>query len=193
MTMPALWLWVSGLAATMAVLGLRAAWSRQHRSTTTNALCWGLTGLALAIGWGAGGAWGMAVVSLAGTACAFILLGQAAITAPTGKASASTRRAHMLPEKGERLHLWRRIATLILCVPVALAVALLLALAARQMASAAGWGEADSNVLALFLMPLFWSLLLFALLMTHDRRVQSGLLAALAIIPILILLLERLA
>lgn len=87
----------------------------------------------------------------------------------------------------------RPATTLLLCVPVALAVALLLALAARVLANAAGWTEADSNVLALFLMPLCWSLLLFALLMTHDRRAQGGLLAALAIIPILILALERLA
>lgn len=193
MTIPTFWLWAGGLTAAAAVLGLRAAWSRQHRSAPANAICWGLMLLALAIGWGAAGAWGMAVVSLAATACAFLLLGQAAVAAPVGKVSTSSRRVHMLPEKGEPLHLWRRIATFLLCVPVALAVSLLLALAARAMADAAGWTEADSNVLALFLMPLFWSLLLFALLMTHDRRVQGRLLTALAIGPILILLLERMA
>lgn len=193
MIAPTIWLWTGGLAAIAAVLGLRFAWSRQHRSAPANAICWGLLFLALAMGWGAAGAWGLAVVSLAATACAFLMLGRAAITAPAGRVSASTRRVDMLPEKGEPLHLWRRIATFLLCVPVAMAISLLLALAARVLANAAGWTEADSNVLALFLMPLFWSLLLFALLMTHDRRAQGGLLAALAIIPILILALERLA
>lgn len=190
MTIPTLWIWAGGLAGVAAVAGLRAAWSRQHRSAPANALCWGLLLLALAVGGGAAGAWGLAVVSLAATASAFLLLGHAAVTAPVGKLSASTRRVHMLPEKGEALHLWRRIATFTLCVPVALIVALLLALAARLLANAAGWTEADSNVLALFLMPLCWSLLLFALLMTNDRRVQGRLLAALAIIPILILAVE---
>lgn len=112
MTIPTFWLWAGGLAAAAAVLGLRAAWSRQHRSAPVNAICWGLMFLALAMGWGAAGAWGLAVVSLAATACSFLLLGHAAVTAPVGKLSASTRRVHMLPEKGEPLHLWRRIATL---------------------------------------------------------------------------------
>lgn len=188
-----LWLWAGGLAGMAAVLGLRAAWSRKHRSAPANAMCWGLLLLALALGWGAARAWGMAVVSLAATGCAFLLLGHAALAAPAGKASASTRRVHMLPEKGESLRLWRRIATFILCVPVALAVALLLALAARALTDSAGWAEADSNVLALFLMPLCWALLLFALLMSQGRRGQARLLAALAIGPLFILLLERMA
>lgn len=184
-------LWGGAAGAVAAISLLRLAWSRPRRSLPLNAAAWGLLALGLLGGAQAAGAWGLSIVSLAATGCAFLLLGHAALTAPAGKAKASARRAHALPDTGEPLYLGRRFATFLLSVPAALIASLLLALAGRGLAGMAGWREADSNVLALFLTPIVWSVLLVALLMKTERRGQAALLAVPAATGALLLLLER--
>jgi len=186
-------LWGGGAVAIAGVLLLRSAWSLGRRSVPLNAAAWGLLLIGLLGGAQAAGAWGLSVVSLAAMGCAFALLAHAGLTAPAGKANPSKRRAHALPNSGEPLHLGRRFGTFALTVPAALAVAVLVALAARVLAGYAGWHEADGNVLAFFLTPVIWAILLFALLMQADRRGQILLLLLPAAAGGIFVLMEKMA
>src|SRR3546814_17242504 len=62
--------------------------------------------------------------------------------------------------------------TLFRSVPLARIASLLVALGARALAALAGWADADSNALALLLLPLVWGMLAFVLLMLPSRRAQ---------------------
>lgn len=184
-------LWSGAAAAMAAVLLLRLAWSRPRRSVPLNAAGWGLLLLGLLAGAREEGAWGLSVISLVAMGCAFALLAHAALTAPANRAKPSARRAHALPDRGEALRLGRRFGTFALAVPAALCSALLVTLAARSLAGLADWHQADANVLAFFLMPVIWSILLFMLLMKTDRREQVMLLVLPAVTGGLLLLVER--
>lgn len=165
--------WIGSVLAAAGVAVLRLAWGRPKRSVALNAAGWALLALGLVVGGMANGAWGVAIVSIVATACAFLALTHAGITSKRNGAKASVRRANLLDAAGEPLHLGRRLATFLLTVPLALGVALLVGLAARTLAGLGGWHEANGNVLTLFLMPVVWAVLLFLLLMTPGRRKQA--------------------
>jgi hypothetical protein len=131
----------------------------------------------------AAGAWGIAVASLVAMAAAAVLLGWAASTSPRGRAGASNRRAGMLPEAGEPLHLGRRALTFILVALAALAASIALAISMRAGALGIGWNEADANAAALMAAPLAWGALATVLLMQRSRRTQVATLA-LACLPL---------
>lgn len=173
------------LASTGGVALLRVSWSRRKRSHRLNLAGWSLQFLAVVLGWAAAGIWGVSVEALVAMAMAFVLLGWAGWTSPPGVMKASNRRAGMLPEGGAPLRLGRRVLTFVLVGVLALFASIGLALGARLLALLGGTGEADANVLALFVTPVVWSVFAFALLMTADRRRQFAMLAlgSLAAIP----------
>lgn len=179
--------WIGSALAIAGIALLRFAWRQKRRSPRLNLLSWGLVGGGVWLGAAATGAWGVAIVSLAATGCAFVLLTHAAITARPDKARPSARRANLLDED-EPLGLGRRLVTFVLTVPLALAVALALGVAGRALAGLAGWHEANGNVLTLFLMPVAWALLAFLLLMVSRRRTQVYLLLAPALFSALAIL-----
>lgn len=172
--------WFGAAAIVAAVLQLRRAWALPRRSAMQNGIGWALMFMGAALALAGDGAWGLAVASLAGMAAASLLLAHAGWTAPAGKARASDRKAHMLPEKGEPRQLGRRLLTFLITVPLAFAASLLAALGARALAGMAGWSDADGNAMALLLLPLLWGILAFWLLMLPHRGSQWAWLAVTA-------------
>jgi len=179
---------VAGASAAGGSAALRFAWSHARRSIGWNSAGWGLFALAVVTGWAAAGAWGVAMATLWGMGAAMALLAYAAATAPAASgAKASNRRANMLPQGNEKLHLLRRIITFLLVALVAMIVSIGLALATRGLLLAAGASEANAIVLAFFAMPLAWMGLSYALLM-QERRARQWRLLLLWAVPGLIAL-----
>ncbi|WP_375196334.1 hypothetical protein [Sphingobium sp.] len=167
-------LWI-GVACAGAAIGLlRLSWGRTKRSLVLNGVGWALLLFGLALGARDAGAWGVAVVTLAALAGAFLCLGFAGMMARPGKAAASNRRVHMLPEGREPLRIGDRLLTFALTVPGAMAAAAVVSLALRAVGK--GLGEANGNVLMLFLMPIVWSVLVTLLLLWPQRRLQAAVL-----------------
>ncbi|WP_242124414.1 hypothetical protein [Sphingobium sp. Sx8-8] len=167
-------LWAGAACAGGAMALLRLSWGRPKRSVALNGAAWALLLAGLALGAAGAGAWGVAVVTLVALTGAFLCLGHAGMMARPGKAAASNRRVHMLPQGREPLRLGGRLLTFALTVPGAMAVALIVSLAVR--AASEGMGEANGNVLTLFLMPVLWALLATLLLLWPQRRRQMTLL-----------------
>lgn len=168
----------AALFALGGVVVLRTAWGRKERSHSLNATAWLLLALAAAIGWAAAGAWGVAVTAQFPIGLALALLVWAAVRSPIAPARASNRRAGMLPERGEPAHLAQRFATFLLVAVAGLLAAVGVAIALRALALAFGASEANANTLALFVQPLAWAVLAYAVLMTPSRHRQIVTLAA---------------
>ena len=164
--------------AIAAVAVLRLSWARPRRSAALNAAGWLLLALSVTAGWAYAGAWGVSILSLWAMGAAFVVLAIAAWTSPPARRAASNRRAGMLPEGGEPLRLGRRIATFLIVVLAGMIAAIALGLATRWLALLVGASEANANVLALFVVPLGWTLLVFLILMTESRKRQFAILAA---------------
>lgn len=182
---------IGALCGGGAVLSLRLAWGLPMRSALGNGIGWGLLLAGLVLGATGAGAWGVAVVAMTATATAFLCLAHAGLTARPGKAMASNRRAHMLPEQREPLRIGGRLLTFMLTVPLAMLAALLTGLALRAGAVRLGAGEADGNILSLFGMPLIWALLASVLLLWPRRRRQWAMLGVPALLSALMLFLDR--
>ncbi|TZG25054.1 hypothetical protein [Sphingomonas montanisoli] len=163
-------LYVGAAAAIAGVALLRYAWSLPKRSRMFNAIAWGLWALAIALGWASAGMWGVSVETLIGMVTAIAIMAHAASTSPPSKAKASNRRVKMLPEAGEPLGLGRRILTFLIVIGLGMFAAAGFAVGARWIAALAGAGEADANVIGLFVMPLAWTFLAFFMMMAGRRR-----------------------
>lgn len=167
----------AGTLCAVAATGLlRLSWGRAMRSIGLNAGAWALMIVGLAIGGAAHGAWGMAVVTLAAMLTAFAALAHAGFGDSAKPQRASTRRANILPERAP-LRLGRRVVTFMMTGPLALAAAMLACMAVRLSMRLAGAHAADGTMTALMLLPLFWAVLIAAMLMAERRRTQ-GLVAA---------------
>ena len=169
-------LWLGCALTPGGVAILRLSWSRAARSARLNTLGWGmLAGGSLLAGM-AEGAWGVAVAALFAMGTAALFLARAALEQPRSvRRTPAPIRAIATGGRGD----WaRRGATFLLAGPVALAVAVAAALAARSLA--VGWrsAEADANVMVLALVPLVWPLLAFAVLMARERGRQITMLIA---------------
>lgn len=184
---PAPLVWLGAAAIIAAVLQLRRAWGLSRRSVLANGMGWALMLLGSLLALAGDGAWGLAVASLFGMACAALLLAHAAWTSPRGKARASERKAHALPERGEPRQIGRRLLTFLLTTPLAFAASLLAALGARALFAMAGLSDADGNAIALLLLPLLWGILAFWLLMLPTRRAQSICLAVPAAVGLILI------
>ena len=71
----------------------------------------------------------------------------------------------MLPEAGEPRRIGRRAGTFLLVIVAGFAVSVGLGLAVRGLGGVLGWSEANANTLALYSVPVTWSVLAFVLLM----------------------------
>jgi hypothetical protein len=181
-------LWLCAALGVAGVAVLRLAWSLPRRSRFANGGGWAML-LAATIGGAlADGAWGVAVVWLLAMLAAFAALAHAGATAPAGKAKASNRRVGMLPESGEPRRVGRRVVTFLLLIVAGFAVSIGLGLAVRGLGGVLGWSEANANVLALFTVPVAWSVLVFMLLMQQSRRSQVLTLLAccVPVLPVLV-------
>lgn len=169
-TSPILWLSVALGVAGVGVL--RYAWSLRRRSRAANGIGWGLLLLASIGGGAAHGAWGVAVVALWAMLGAFAGLAVAGVRSPAGREKTSNRRTGKLPEESEWRRIGGRIVTFLLVIVAGFAVSVGLGLAVRGLGGLLAWSEANSNVLALYSVPVLWSVLVFALLMQRTRRSQ---------------------
>tara|TARA_R110000850_G_scaffold28479_3_gene79608 strand:+ start:6309 stop:6887 length:579 start_codon:yes stop_codon:yes gene_type:complete len=171
-------IFLTGTATAVAAVSLlRVSWVRPRRSASLNAAGWLLLAGSLAAGWVLAGAWGVSVMALWAMGAAFAFLAVAAWQSPPARRRASSRRAGMLPEAGEPLRLGHRFATFLLVVLAGMLAAIALAIAARWISLLAGASEANANVLALFVVPLAWTILAFLMLMTDSRKRQGAILA----------------
>lgn len=168
------WVPTGSAMAIAAVLLLRLGWGREARDPLLLTGAWALLLFGLICGAFGHGAWGMAMVSLAAMLSALACLAVAGLTAPPDKAK--PRRHHAAPTDREPLHIGRRVLTFLIAVPLALIAALAMGLAARVLIAGQGGAEADANVATLFLTPIFWSVLVFCLMMAQRRRAQWAML-----------------
>jgi hypothetical protein len=181
-------IWAGAIGGALGIALLRFAWSRKQRSHAFNAAGWALLLAGVWLGGAAAGAWGIAMVSLAAIGAACIALAIAGARSPPGRTKASSRRVGLLPEKGEPRRIGRRAVTFLLTIVGGFAVSVGLGLAVRGLGGLLGWSETNANVVALYTVPVAWSLLIFALLMQERRRSQIVTLAvcALPVLPVLI-------
>lgn len=167
----ALWIGATG-AALGGVALLRLAWGRPARSLPLNFAGWGMLMVAAFAGGALAGAWGVTITSLIAMAGALAVLGHSAATAPLAAGAAAPNRRAGIAPPGEPLHLGRRFATFLITVPLAFVAAIALAIGLRALMMLAGTGEANANATALFLVPVAWGVLAYALTMQESRRTQ---------------------
>jgi hypothetical protein len=181
-------IWAGSIAAVAAVGLLRLGWGRRTRSRTINGAAWALLLAGVVVAGMGGGAWGVALAALCAMLLAFAVLAVAGIRSPERRAKASNRRVGMLPEKGEPRRIGRRLVTFLLTIVAGFAVSIGLGLAMRGLGGVLGWSEANANVLALYTVPVAWSVLAFALLMQQTRRSQvlTLLACAVPVVPVLL-------
>lgn len=174
-----------GAAAGLSGVGaLRLSWGVAQRSTLLNAIGWVMLGGALIAGWTSAGAWGATVVSLWAMGAALALLAAAAWGDPSPRGKVSNRRAGMLAEPGEPRQTLRRVTTFIIVTVGGLVAAVAFGVATRWVALLIEAEEANANVLAFFAVPLAWSVLAFALLMTGRRKRQLAMIAIPVVVSI---------
>ena len=130
----------------------------------------------------------MTVAALCATLTAFAVLAAAGLRSPARKAKGSNRRVGLLPEKGEPRRIGRRVVTFLLTVVAGFAVSVGLGLALRGLGGVLGWGETNANVVALYSVPVVWSVLMFVLLMQKSRRAQVATLltCCVPVLPVLL-------
>lgn len=169
-------------SAVSAIAVLRFAWSLPQRSARWNAAGWGLLAASTALAWLAQGAWGATIAGLWGMGAAIAFVAFAAGTAPT---MGTDRTVVRKPGGKEPRHVLRRVTTFLIVALAAMIVSTGLALVMRGTVLWAGASEANANVAGLFTMPIAWTLLGFALLMT-DHRIRQWQLLLLFTVPGLI-------
>jgi hypothetical protein len=169
---------LGAVGAIAAVLLLRISWAQPRRSVSLNATAWFFLAVSLASGWTFAGAWGVTILSLWAMGAAFVALGFAAWKSPPARRKPSNRRAGMLPEAGEPLRLGGRCATFLLVLLAGMIAAIALGITTRWISQLSGASDADANVLALFVVPLGWTVLTFLILMTGSRKRQLAIIAA---------------
>lgn len=143
-------------------------------------LGWGGWRAAAAIGWAAGlaglatlaqrdGAWGIAIGMVAAIAAMIAILLHAGWTAPA-RASRPPREAPAVTLPHRRSDIAHRLAVFALVVPGAFVAAQWLAFAAQALARRGGAGDADAIVLALFLQPTLWGVIMTVQMTRADAR-----------------------
>ena len=182
-------LWIAAALGVAGVAVLRFAWGMPKRSPVANGIGWGLLAVSSIGAALAEGAWGVTVAALCATLAAFAVLAVAGMRSPARKAKGSSRRVGLLPEKGEPRRIGRRVVTFLLTVVAGFAVSVGLGLALRGLGGVLGWGETNANVVALYSVPVVWSVLMFVLLMQKSRRGQIATLLA-CCVPVLPVLLS---
>lgn len=177
MTSGDVFLAMASAAGVAGVVTLRLAWARSRRSMPLNALGWALLLGSAIVGCIAAGAWGTSVAALWAMGAAFVLLAYAGFASVPAKATASNRRAGMLPEGGEPLRIGGRFLTFLLVGLVSALPSVGVALALAALGRLLGWSTANGLALAFFAVPLAWMLIAYAVLMQPARSGQIKVLA----------------
>lgn len=181
---------VAVFAAILGVAVLRIAWAQSRRSLLLNVAGWALLISSAVSSWVGAGAWGVSIAGLCGMGMASVLIVYAIFTAPPARAErASSKQERNPADVKDPKFLFRRFLTFVIVVLLAFAAALALGLTAHRLAILAGTSEADAIGIGLFSMPLIWTLLSFALLMTESRLRQFALLISCTLPSVAILLL----
>jgi hypothetical protein len=171
------WLIIASLSGFAGVGVLRASWSRHQRLQAMNLAGWSMVLGATLCGAAYAGAWGVAVAALSPMTAAFIMLALAAIRSTPAKVRAASRHENRCIAGRAPVQLAGRSFTFLLVAVLAAVFGLGIATAAGGVALLGGAGKSDAYATALFMMPLAWSMLAFALLMQPHRRGQLKVLA----------------
>ncbi len=145
-----------GLGAALGVAALRRGWGGRRGWIIAG---WTLIGAALIALAVTAGAWGLAIGSSAAMAAAMAILARAGIAEPARDKRSPRAIPTVTPPRWRWRGLARRIAVFLLIVPVGLVASAVLAFGADALARRAGWVEADSLALALFVQPVAWAIL----------------------------------
>lgn len=185
---PAALVWIAAALGIAGVAALRFAWSQPRRSTRANALGWAMLGASIVLAAAGAGAWGVAVAALGAMLAAFAVLAVAGWRSPAREARASDRRVGMLPEGREPWRIGARFLSFVLTIVGGFVISVGLALAIIGLGHGLGWSAANTNVFALYSVPVIWSVLVVVLLMSRSRRRQSAILlvCCLPIVPVLL-------
>ena len=164
------------------VLALHRSWAGKGRHRGLVIAGWFMLGGGAVLAGLAEGAWGVAIAALPTMTTALIILAVAAWRCPPPQEPrpGKVRR----PARPAPRRIPARLATFAIIAIGALFASLALALGARSAALAMSWGEANANVVMLFVLPVAWSALAYALLVAPNRNRQFAILAA-SSIPIL--------
>ena len=171
------WLIGASLASLAGVGVLRASWSRPQRSRAMNVAGWSLLLGAALYGSALGGAWGIAVVALSPMSGALALLAIAAFRSPPAKLRSADRRNDRGASERAPTLLRARSLTFVIVAIVAAILGMGIATASGALALLGGAAKSDAYATTLFMMPLAWGVLAFALLMQPHRRAQLKVLA----------------
>lgn len=164
---------VAALLAVAGIVALRLSWGRRQRASSV--VGWAMLAGAVWAGAAAGGAWGITVASLWAMGAACALVGWAAWQAPTPARSPRLSRV-ATPPAPVRLRIGSRLATFAIVAFGGLLASAALALGAHGLTLLGGAGEANANVMMLFILPVAWAVLAH-LLMTASRRAQGLIIA----------------
>ena len=125
------------------------------------------------------GAWGLAVGAVVASAAALAIVLRAGWTAPA-KAARPRRGAPAIAIPRGWPDIARRVGVFALVVPIAFAAAQWLAFGAQALARRVGAGDADAIVLALFLQPVLWGILMTIQMTRRDagRMIAPPIVAA---------------
>ncbi|HVI98826.1 MAG TPA: hypothetical protein VM657_07145 [Sphingomonas sp.] len=145
-----------GIGAVLGVAALRRGWGGPRPWIVAG---WTLIALALVILTATAGAWGLAVGASAAMAAAMLVLARAGIAEPGRETRSPRAMPTVTPPRWRWRGLARRIAVFLLIVPVGLVASAILAFGCDAIARRAGWVEADSLALALFVQPVVWAIL----------------------------------
>lgn len=141
------------MAVVAAMLLVRVGWAGRRGAA---ALGWALAGAALVLLAATDGAWGVAVATTTGMAVALLLVLHAGATSPP-RTIRPPRQAPAVTPPHHARDIARRVAVFALVVPVAFVAAQGLAFGLQAVARRAGWQDANTTVLALFLQPILWA------------------------------------
>lgn len=134
------------------------------------AMGWALAAVSLLVLAWAEGAWGLSIGVVVGEIVALILVLQAGLVSPAGRA----RKTRELPS-ADLPHSWqgssRRLIVFALVVPVGFAASLWLAYGLNALMKGSGELDANSVSAMLFVQPLAWMVLMtWQMIRTHPRQ-----------------------
>ncbi|SFP86575.1 hypothetical protein [Sphingomonas rubra] len=140
-------------AIVAAMLLVRLGWAGRRGAAPIG---WAIAAVALVVLVVKDGAWGLAVgTTVAIVAALALVLHAAAISAPRTMRPPREAPAVHVPHHARDVA--RRVAVFALVVPVAFVAAQGLAFGLQALARRAGWDDANTTVLALFLQPVLWT------------------------------------
>lgn len=163
------WLLPASLAAAAAgVIALRLSWGRKGAALTIAG--WSAITAAVILGAADAGAWGVAMAATIASIAALLLLAQAGWTTPAVTGRPPREAPAIALPRQELGAIARRVGVFMLVGPIGMAVSVLPAMGAGELARGAGWADADAVALVIMLHPLVWGLLASWQMLRPTRR-----------------------